>query len=240
MANFRIMNVSLPRAAISQFLSLSRAPEMEPLIARELGESFSRWLKQVAQTAAVKWPKRSGRSAAAIASSARVFYASDLASIRGHMLVPPEVASNEYGSIIVPKHARMLAIPIADGLRPDGSPKRLGPRSWAPYNPFVYKSKRTGKLYIAYRTQRRGLVIIYVLVDKVELKAKRIISTTYDMMLPQLEAEWTMILTQVIDTVYSRAFDEVYAALTDMKMPRLPPKLPDARLHASRLLPRRT
>lgn len=240
MANVRILNTVIPRSAISSFRSLSRASEIEPIISPQFAESFRGWLQQVASLSAIRWPKRSGRSSVALAKSARVTGTYKLDNIHGYLLVSEAVMANEFGATILPKKSRKLAIPLEAALYPDGSPKRLGPKSWSSLGTFIYKSRKTGHSYVAYKSQRKGLVLLYLLVDKVQLKSKAIITSTYDMMLPQLEAEWTAILSEVIFEVYSREFDLIYAQLTNLKLPKLPPKPPDARMHAARLLPRRT
>jgi hypothetical protein len=90
-------------------------------------------------------------------------------NLRGHIMGPSYIAAHENGATILPSNAHALAIPLPAALRADGTPKLPGPRSWKNVGSFIYKSKKTGKLYIAYRSAGGSLVLLYVLVDSVTL-----------------------------------------------------------------------
>lgn len=106
-----------------------------------------------------------------------------LGTLRATLLGPTYIAQLEGGGTIEPTRSQKLAIPILFGLKPDNTPKLPSPRSWANIvKTFVYKSKITGRSYIAYseKTQPRWgnpekmgeLRILYVLVDEVEIEGR--------------------------------------------------------------------
>lgn len=156
--------------------------------------------------------------------------------------MPLAVLANEYGTKnpILPKTARSLAIPILDGLYPDGTPKRLGPESWRSLGTFVYKSRKTGHSYIAYKPTGGKLKIVYLLVDHVKgLKEMRRIRNMYDAKLPELYALITDILQDAITEVYNQQFiDALNSIGPDLVMKRIPSVIPSADLHGERLTPK--
>lgn len=235
-----IVNSRIPQTGISRLRSLKFGQQLEQEIAPQLSASFKAWLEDVARKVAQDWPRRSGRAAAEIATSARVRGYAKLDAIRGYFLVSSPIASNEYGTgDRRPVNAKMLAIPILDGLFPDGTPKRLGPNSWRYLNTFVYHSKRTGQLYIAYPSGGK-LRILYLLVDRTKgLKELRKFRSTYDKSLPELYTAVELIVQQAVVNVYVKQFDDALASVDrGLIMHKPPTVIPDATTHAGRLLPK--
>ena len=238
MARYQILNATIPDRAIAAFRTLSRARYIEPRVAPRFAAAFEDFLKRVARTTAAQYPKRSGKSAAELPASARVRGSSSLASIRGYYLVSAKIAANEYGARVTPKNSKYLAIPMPAALRADGSPKRLGPRSWKSLRTFTYKSRKTGALYIAYRSGRQGLVLLYKLEEAVKVPAKRTIRNTYDRMLPSLYLSWTQILGEEINLIYSMDFLEELTSFQQRRVPQMPSRIPSAQNYSAGLLPR--
>lgn len=235
----QIYRVSIPESAIAAFRQLSRADYLEPLIAPRFAASFKTFLNSVASTVATSYPKRSGRTARDILMSARVKGGRTLESIEGWFLVHPSVHRNEFGATIRPTKAQKLAIPFGFAVWPDGSPKRRGPLSWKALGTFVYKSKRTGKEYIAYKTKGRGLVVLYVLVDAVTIKGTKRFPAAWNARLPSLYASWVAIMQEEINFVYDRAYNEQLKLVRPgALLPRLPSRIPNANNYVPRMLPR--
>lgn len=114
-------------------------------------------------------PYRTGRSRRALLGGVRAFGVS-FATLRGHLVGPAYIRAHEEGATITPKRARALAVPLPPALRADGTPKLPGPRSWSnTQRTFIYKSKKTGNAYIAYKNAGGTLTLLYVLVDSVTL-----------------------------------------------------------------------
>jgi len=235
---YQIVKTSVPEGAIMAFRTLSRARYIEPTLAPKFAQSFETWLRQVAAVTALQYPKRSGRSAASLATSARVRGRTSLSTITGYFLVSAGIAANEYGASITPKNASKLAVPMPAALRADGSPKRIGPRSWSSLGTFIYKSKRTGGEYIAYKQRATGkLIVLYTLVDSVSLKGKRTLRSNYDRMLPKLYYVWNQILSEEIARVYSMDFLSELTKAQAKRVPQLP-RMPKASNYSVGLLPR--
>jgi hypothetical protein len=126
----------------------------------------------------VPWPQgttdktlslRSGALLKSIEESVRVTGAT-MGDIEGHIgsdLVYARI--QEYGGVIVPKHAKYLAIPLPAALDSRGVPLRQGPRFWT--NTFVAKSKN-GNLLIFQKRGAKEIVPLYVLKDKVTIPAR--------------------------------------------------------------------
>lgn len=126
-------------------------------------------------------PYRTGRGKARLYQGVRAF-GSNLASLRGYIVGPEYLKAHEDGSTITPKNAKKLAIPLQPALRGDGTPKLPGPRSWRNVQrTFIYKSRRTGQSYIAYKNLNDSLTLLYVLVDSATLsKYKGFLSSAFD------------------------------------------------------------
>jgi hypothetical protein len=114
-------------------------------------------------------------------------FGSRIGNVRGYILGPSYIKAHEEGATITPQNARALAIPLPAAQRPDGSPKLPGPRSWQNIQKtFIYKSKRTGNGYIAYKNGD-SLVLLYVLVDQVTLsRYKGFLSSSFDLRKPDV------------------------------------------------------
>lgn len=134
-------------------------------------------------------PMRAGRSKRIMENGVRVF-GTTFISLRGHIIGPNYIAAHNKGATIVPTSAKALAIPLPKALRKDGSPKLRSPRSWKMMGSFIYKSKNTGRGYIAYKDKGGKLVLLYVLVQSVELKKhKGFLDRAWHKQLPFLTAE---------------------------------------------------
>lgn len=240
MANFEIVQATVPQNGINRLRSLKYGRDLERMIAPQLSSAFKSWLTQLAKGVAIDWPSKSGKSSQAILNSARVSGYANLESIRGYFLVPVQVAAHEYGTNTRrPQQARMLAIPILDGVYPDGTPKRLGPNSWRHLKTFVYKSKRTGNVYIAYRANG-VLKIVYLLVEAARgLKELRRFRNAYDLNVPKLYDQIQQIVSDAIVEVYITQFNDALNSIgEDLVMKRPPSVIPDAENHAGRLVPK--
>lgn len=116
-------------------------------------------------------PYRTGRGYRQMLRGVRV-YGTRFHNIRAHIIGPDYMVTQEKGATIRPVRAKALTVPLEAALKADGSPKLPGPRSWQNIqNTFIYRSKETGRGYIAYKSQGRGLVLLYALVDEVELRS---------------------------------------------------------------------
>lgn len=234
-----IVQSRISTTGISQLRALKYGRDLEDQIAPQIAASLKTWLDGVAKRAAAQWPKRSGASATEVASSARVRGYAKLDSIYGYFLVSSPIASNEYGTKERrPVNAKMLAIPILDGLFPDGTPKRLGPSSWRYLNTFVYKSRRNGNVYIAYKADGR-LKLIYLLVSKAKaLKELRKLRNEWDAAEPALYAQVEAAVQAAVVDVYIKQFQEAADSIVGFSMGKPPTLIPDATKHAGRLLPK--
>jgi hypothetical protein len=200
-----------------------------------------------------------------IRGSARVTGGTSFASIRGYFYVDPAMASHEYGATIRAKRTRYLAIPIADGLNPDGTPKRTGPRAWNRFKTFVWTNKQTGRKYIVY-SRKRGtpyrLAFLYLLMPMVKVRATRTIRNEYDRQFPALYSQVVQILRTAMAQAYAKrvkaaeqllqvrqaaaksgtkvsaaATVRAYIAAKNIS-PQNTVRVPDAVNHAGRLTPR--
>lgn len=127
-------------------------------------------------------PFRTGRTRLRLLSGVRA-QGSTLINLKGWIVGPTYVEAHEEGSTITPKRARALAIPLPPALRADGTPKLPGPNSWRNIvGTFIYKSRRTGQAYIAYKTAAGDLTLLYVLVDSATLsKYKGFLSRSWEL-----------------------------------------------------------
>lgn len=213
MAKAQIVDASIPQSGISKLRGLAEGIAVEEIAAPRVAIATERWLARVAQQASRRFPyRKTGRTATAIAGSAKVTGGTRFDTIRGYFYVDPAVAAHEYGARISPRRVQYLAIPIWDALRPDGTPKRSGPRAWKSMKTFVWTNKRTGRKYIVYSRKKKengsNLVFLYVLVDMIELRATRTLRNTYDRMLPELYTEISTILRDSILKAYEARIKE--------------------------------
>lgn len=147
------------------------------------------------------FPVRTGRTKAQAMGGVRVF-GTTFNNIRGHIIAPSYIALMDQGGEIEPQQAEFLAIPFGYALRPDGTPKLPGPRSWKNIvNTFVYKSKRTGGLYIAFKTADGSLQVLYTLVEMAEFRPRRFLQKAWRQQQGDLMQEFGQIMLEEIARV---------------------------------------
>jgi len=148
-----------------------------------------------------EFPTRTGRSLSMALSGARAFGTS-FASLRGHIIAPGYIKMLEEGTSVEPHESQYLAIPFGDkALRPDGTPKLPGPRSWQNVQKtFVYKSKRTGGKYIAYRSGDQ-LEVLYVLVEAADVHARHFLRNAWRGEQGRLGLEFGQIMHEEISRI---------------------------------------
>ena len=134
-------------------------------------------------------PIRTGRTRLKLLGGVRAV-GSNLLTLRGWIVGPSYVEAHETGATITPKRARALTIPLEPALRPDGTPKLPSANSWRNIvGTFIYKSKKTGQAYIAYKNSSGNLTLLYVLVDSATLsKYKGFISRAWELEKPAIMA----------------------------------------------------
>jgi hypothetical protein len=176
--NVKVFEVNVGPEMLSIFGALGRAKgaslRNQALIAAQVRVELKKALLAVVAKVVIDGDVgyRSGRARRTLLGGTRVFGTRFL-DIRGHIIGPGYVKLREEGGTIFPVAAEALAIPLPAALRPDGSPKLPGPRSWQGIlKTFIYKSKRTGKFYIAYKGATGRLTLLYVLVDSADFPAE--------------------------------------------------------------------
>lgn len=132
-------------------------------------------------------PYRTGNARNVMRYGVRAF-GQTFTGLRGHIIGPDYIAAHENGATILPKKAKALAIPLPAAQRPDGSPKLPGPRSWRNIRrTFIYKSRKTGKAYIAFKGASGRLTLLYVLVDSVTLsKYSGFLARSWERQIPDI------------------------------------------------------
>lgn len=193
MANTRVFEADLSGVVSSVYGPLLKAKGISGRGQSRVARSMRAAIKQALLGTVIRAyrdgsaPYRTGRSRRALLGGVRAFGTS-FASLRGHLIGPEYIAAHEEGATIYPKRSRALAIPLPPALRPDGTPKLPGPRSWSnTQKTFIYKSKKTGQAYIAYKAASGRLTLLYALVDSVTLsKHKGFLSRSWDREKPQL------------------------------------------------------
>jgi len=199
MRNVRVFEVDVGGAILSVFGSLRRQAvtrRSETAMARRFREKLRDMLTQIVLDAQAdgSFPIRTGRAFNITRTGARAF-GQTFNSMRGHIIGPDYLLKQEEGGTIRPRSARALTIPLAAALRPDGTPKLPGPRSWQNVrDTFIYTSRRTKRSYIAYEGQGGRLVLLYVLVDSVTFEAKEFLANAWDKRRSQLMAEFGEIM----------------------------------------------
>ena len=114
-------------------------------------------------------PYRTGRGLRSLLGGIRV-YGTHILDLRAFVKGPVYLTAHERGATIRPRRAQALTIPLPAALRPDGTPKLPGPRSWRNVRrTFIYVSKKTGRAYIAYGNGGK-LTLLYFLVDEAVLR----------------------------------------------------------------------
>jgi hypothetical protein len=140
---------------------------------------------------------RSGSMARQLLSAVRVSGTGRFSRLHGGAYAEPWVVVHDRGNAnITPKQSRKLAIPLPAALFADGRPRRRGPRSWQSLGTFIYRSKRNGNLYVAYKPKARGakLVLLYLLVDKVSIPKRMRIRESFDALIGPLVTGWADML----------------------------------------------
>lgn len=154
---------------------LGRLKYIEPLIAVraaiELAEWMSRLVRETMNTSELKDNKQEIRRQ--LLGGTRITGRSSLARLKSAIYVQPWIFPHEYGATIVPTGGRKyLTIPLGFALRADGSLKYRSALSWKRFGSFIKKDKQNDRLFIVYKSASGDLRYLYVLVDKVEIKAR--------------------------------------------------------------------
>jgi hypothetical protein len=176
MANVKVFEADLGKVVSSINGPLSRAQGLSGRAIGRINTRVRTELRNVLHQMLIRAyadgsaPSRSGKSKRIMLNGIRTF-GSRSSGIRGHIIGPDYIAAHNEGATITPKKAKALAIPIGAALRPDGTPKLNGPRSWQNIvKTFIFKSRKTGQGYIAYRNGAGGVTLLYVLVDQAVLR----------------------------------------------------------------------
>lgn len=195
----RLLDVDLGSEASVRFRGLSKHPvtkRLEGIIARQMREALREALNEAMDNAARdgSFPSRSGRGYAAVRGRAQAF-GTNFRSLRGHITAPLYLVAHDRGATITPKSSNYLTVPVFEALRADGTPKLASARSWIMLGSFVYRSKRTGQLYIARRTAEGKLSVLYLLLTEAQLKKhKGWAQAAWQRQLPSLSVAWGNIL----------------------------------------------
>jgi hypothetical protein len=189
---------------MSAFSTLSTSPFSGRLQARmgpQMREALLRHLNLALLRARADgtFPYRTGRSYDR--TYARAFGTS-FSSLRGSIIGPGNIAIRERGGEIHPQEGEFLAVPIFEALRPDGTPKLPGPRSWANIKKtFVYPSKKTGQKYIAYKDDGGEIHCIYVLLEMATVKGKHFMEHAVDHETPAMAREFGNIMLAEVSKI---------------------------------------
>jgi hypothetical protein len=116
-----------------------------------------------------------------------------LASLEGRYAGVYYAWLHEYGGQVVPRQAKVLTLPLSAALRPDGTPKLKGPRSWKRFGTFTYTSRKTGQSYLAYKGANGKLVLLYVFIKYATFFPRLRLRDTHREKLPELMAAWAAI-----------------------------------------------
>ncbi|QXN71092.1 minor tail protein [Rhodobacter phage RcDurkin] len=173
MKTTKVFDADISRAVAGSFGPLSGAKgfsgRAETRMTRLMRDELRKALMRTVVNATKDFSK-SGRARAQMLEGIRTF-GQNFNNLRGHIMGPVYIKAHEDGTTIVPDNAEKLAIPLPAALRADGrTPKLPGPNSWRNVGSFIFKSKKTGHSYVAYRAADKSLVLLYLLVDEVTLK----------------------------------------------------------------------
>lgn len=201
-ANVRVFEAELGAVIERAFSALNRAQGFSGRAQIRMAQKMREVLRvALERTIDDGFPVRTGRTKAQAQAGIRVFGTS-FNNIRGHIIAPAYIRLMDEGGEIEPRQAEFLAIPFGYALRPDGTPKLPGPRSWKNVvNTFVYKSKRTGGLYIAFKTADGKLQVLYTLVEMAEFKPRRFLQKAWNKQKGDLFAEFGNIMVEEIARV---------------------------------------
>lgn len=206
MRRARVFEVDLGGATVSIFGSLRRSAftrRAETEMARRMREELRLMLEQIIIDAARdgSFPSRTGKALAATRGGARSF-GSTFNGMRGHIVGPAYLKLLEEGGTLLPTQAEALTIPMEAALRADGTPKLPGPRSWQNVQKtFIYKSKKTGRAYIAYKGNEGKLVLLYMLIEAAEFRGRRFLANAWDRRKSQLVNEFGQIMMAEISRI---------------------------------------
>lgn len=200
----KVFSVDLSAATERAFGRLRKAKgfslRSQQRMAQEMREAIERRLENVIMDSS--FPVRTGRSQRN--SSARAFGAS-FNVMRGHIIGPANIKVLNDGAEINPQDGEYLAIPFGEALRADGTPKLPGPLSWKNIrNTFIYKSKKTGERYVAYK---RGdgddstVVCLYVLIEMASVKPRRFMDKAWRNQSSALGREFGNIMVSEISRI---------------------------------------
>lgn len=179
--NIRVFEVDAGAEAGEALAGLRRAEGFSGRAEARMASKMRAIIREALEAVVLEsdFPIRTGRSQSIALNGIRVF-GSSFSSLRGHIIAPAHILRLEEGGTIEPRNATYLAIPFGNAVRPDGTPKLPGPRSWGNIQKtFVYTSKRTGGKYIAYR-DGDTLQCIYVLVDMVQIQGKHFMKKEWE------------------------------------------------------------
>lgn len=201
----KLLEVTLGRELTTVFGSLTKNP-----LTRRVEASMTRSMREALLAAFVdvihdarrdgSMPMRTGAAYRKLLIGGRAF-GTTFASLRGHIIGPDYIVAHQRGTLITPNEAPQLAIPMPAALRPDGTPKLPGPRSWRIHGSFVYFSKRTQRGYIARNVQGR-LELLYAFVDEAQLKKhKGFIDQPWARQLPKLFNAFGLIFQNTIESI---------------------------------------
>ena len=195
----RLLDVTTGALASRTLSSTAQTPvlrKVQTVIARELREALRLALNESMDNAYRDglFPSRSGSGYKRVRGRAQAF-GTNIWNLRGHINAPSYLVAHDRGADITPKRGRYLAVPIYEGVRKDGSPKLRSPRSWKMLKSFVYRSKKTGQLYIARKKNDGKVSVLYVLVESVQLREhKGWAQTAWERQLPMLAQDYQRIV----------------------------------------------
>ena len=195
----RLLDVTAGATASRALSGVVQTPvlrRVQTVIAKELREALRVALNESMDNAYRDglFPSRTGNGYRLIRGRAQAF-GTNIWNLRGHITAPSYLVAQDRGATITPKQGRYLTIPVFEALRADGTPKLRSARSWKMLGSFVYRSKKTGQLYIARKTTEGKVSVLYILVEEVTLrKHKGWAQTAWNRQLPILMQEYQRIV----------------------------------------------
>ncbi len=174
LGRIKVFDVDVSSAAERAFGRLRQAKgfsgRAQIRMAQEMRDALELRLQNVIYDSG--FPVRTGRSQRASRAVAR---GTSFSGLRGHLIGPANIKVLNDGAEINPNAGEYLAIPFGEALRADGTPKLPGPLSWKNVQKtFIYKSKKTGEKYVAYKRggDEGTIVCLYVLVEIAEIQPR--------------------------------------------------------------------
>jgi hypothetical protein len=184
MANVKVFEPNLGNTIARAVIPAGLSKAAETRILRAVRVELKALLTDVAVSAfgAGGFGISSGKALKIMQRGVRV-YGTTFVGLQGYILGPYYVRRMEEGGIITPKNAQYLAIPMPAALRPDGSSKLPGPRSWQNIKKtFVWKNKEN-KLFIVYKnpkTAQYPFTFLYHLADEAIVKRNPALSRAWN------------------------------------------------------------